>query len=48
MLIQIALLTWIFLDEQPGTPEIAGILLVSIGVFLTQAAGAWRNRTCAI
>ncbi len=44
MLVQIAMLAWIFLDERPGAPEIAGILLVSIGVFLTQAAGAWRGR----
>ncbi len=38
MLIQIALLAWIFLDESPGIAGIAGILLVSIGVFLSQAA----------
>jgi drug/metabolite transporter (DMT)-like permease len=44
MLIQIALLAWIFLDERPGAHEIVGILLVSIGVFLTQAAGVWRGR----
>lgn len=44
MLVQIAMLAWIFLDERPGAPEIAGILLVSIGVFLTQAAGAWHGR----
>ena len=38
MLIQIATLAWIFLDEQPGTPELGGIILVTIGVFLTQTA----------
>lgn len=43
MLIQIAVLAWIFLAETPGTPEVAGIFLVSAGVFLTQAIGA-RNR----
>lgn len=37
MLIQIALLAWIFLDEQLGAGEIAGIILVSIGVLLAQA-----------
>jgi drug/metabolite transporter (DMT)-like permease len=36
MLIQIAVLAWIFLDEAPGTAEIGGILLVSLGVFLIQ------------
>lgn len=46
MLIQIALLAWIFLAEQPGAPEVAGILLVSLGVFLTQAIGA-RDRRLA-
>ena len=45
MLIQIAVLAWIFLDESPGSSGIVGILLVSAGVFLTQAAGAWRKRT---
>jgi len=38
MLIQIATLAWLFLDETPGFPEVAGVILVSSGVFLTQAA----------
>jgi drug/metabolite transporter (DMT)-like permease len=37
MLIQIAALAWVFLDETPGTAQLVGILLVSTGVFLTQA-----------
>lgn len=44
MLIQIALLAWIFLDEQPGVFGLVGIVLVSMGIFLTQAAGL-RLRT---
>lgn len=43
MLIQIALLAWIFLDESPGRAGIVGIFLVSIGVLLSQAA--WLRRT---
>lgn len=38
MLIQIAALAWIFLSEPPGAAGLAGIGVVSIGVFLTQAA----------
>ena len=37
MLIQIAILAWVFLGETPGIAGIGGILLVSTGVFLTQA-----------
>jgi len=40
MLVQIALLAWIFLDEPPGVPGVVGIVLVSIGVFCTQASAA--------
>lgn len=36
MLIQIAVLAWIFLDEQPGVMGAVGVLVVSLGVFLTQ------------
>lgn len=43
MMIQIAVLAWIFLDESLGIPEIAGIVLVSMGVFLTQAISIRRN-----
>lgn len=36
MLLQIGLLGWIFLDEQPGPAGFIGIGLVSVGVLLTQ------------
>jgi drug/metabolite transporter (DMT)-like permease len=36
MMIQIAVLAWVFLDESFGVPEMVGIALVSAGVFLTQ------------
>ena len=42
MLIQIAILAWIYLSEPPGLAGLAGIVLVSIGVFLTQAARRQR------
>jgi len=37
MLIQIAFLAWIFLDEPLGWGEATGIVLVSLGILLTQA-----------
>lgn len=42
MLIQIAVLAWIFLDEALGANEVAGIVFVSVGVLLTQTSGARR------
>jgi drug/metabolite transporter (DMT)-like permease len=39
MLVQIALLAWLFLGEAPGIIGVAGIVLVSVGVFLTQDRG---------
>lgn len=50
MLIQIAALAAIFLGEHPGPIELVGIVSVSVGIFLTQAAAAnhrtgARNRT---
>lgn len=36
MLIQIAGLAWLFLGEAPGAAGVAGVLVVSLGVFLTQ------------
>jgi len=36
MLVQIAVLAWIFLSEPLGTPELIGIALVTVGVLLTQ------------
>jgi len=44
MLVQIALLAWLFLGEAPGLAGLAGILLVSVGVFLTHVA---QRRTVA-
>jgi drug/metabolite transporter (DMT)-like permease len=35
ILIQIAALAWIFLDESPGPIGVAGIDVVSLGAFLT-------------
>jgi drug/metabolite transporter (DMT)-like permease len=40
MLIQIAVLAWVFLGEPPGIAGLAGIVLVSIGVLRTQAVRA--------
>jgi len=36
MLIQIALLAWIFLGEKPGSIEVIGLALAAVGVFLAQ------------
>jgi drug/metabolite transporter (DMT)-like permease len=36
MLIQIAILAWLFLDEAPGAMEWMGIVAVTLGIFLTQ------------
>jgi drug/metabolite transporter (DMT)-like permease len=36
MLIQIAFLAWLFLDEAPGAMEWMGIVAVTLGIFLTQ------------
>lgn len=45
MLIQIAVLAWIFLDEAPGAVALVGILLVSTGVFLTQTLRTRTDKT---
>ena len=45
MLIQIAVLAWIFLDEAFGTREALGILLVTIGILLTQTVFTSRRQT---
>lgn len=37
MLVQIAVLAWIFLGEQPGLRGIVGIVVVSLGIFFTQS-----------
>ena len=44
LLIQIAVLAWILLDETPGRGELIGIALVSVGVLLTQGRGAGLAR----
>jgi drug/metabolite transporter (DMT)-like permease len=44
MLVQIAVLAWIFLDEPLGFSEAIGITLVSIGILLTQTVFASRSR----
>ena len=36
MLIQIAFLAWIFLGEQPGPIQWVGMVVVSLGVLLSQ------------
>lgn len=43
MLIQIAVLAWIFLDEPLGLVELVGIALVSLGILLAQSFGARRS-----
>jgi drug/metabolite transporter (DMT)-like permease len=45
MLIQIAILAWIFLDEPLGLGEVFGIALVSVGILLTQTVFTRRSRT---
>lgn len=44
MLIQIAILAWVFLGERLGPGEVVGIVLVSVGVFLTQVNAGQRVR----
>ena len=48
MLIQIAVLAWIFLDKSPGAPEVFGIILVSVGIFFTQAKRARRTSSSRV
>ena len=44
MMIQIAFLAWVFLDESLGIAELLGIVLVSIGIFFTQAIAGRPQR----
>lgn len=44
MLIQIAVLAWLFLDEPLGFGEVVGIVLVSAGILLTQTIFNHRRR----
>lgn len=43
MLIQIAVLAWVFLDEPLGVREVTGILLVTAGIFFTQTVFTRRT-----
>ncbi|MEX0825482.1 MAG: DMT family transporter [Acidimicrobiia bacterium] len=43
MLIQIAILAWIFLGERPSAIQVIGILAVTVGITLGQRVG-WRLR----
>jgi drug/metabolite transporter (DMT)-like permease len=47
MLIQIAALAWIFLDEPLGLSETIGILLVTVGILLTQTVFTPRSQRLA-
>lgn len=44
MLIQIALLAWVFLSERPGLIQWLGMAVVSLGVLLAQAGGLTQSR----
>ena len=44
MLIQIAVLAWIFLGESLGARQIGGLLLASLGTLVVQIAGALARR----
>lgn len=39
MVVQIAVLAWVFLDEYPGVLGLAGVATVSVGIVLTQRRG---------
>ena len=39
MLIQIAILAWVFLGESLGVRQVAGLLLASLGTLVVQLAG---------
>lgn len=47
MLIQIAILAVIFLDEQLGAPQIAGLACAALGALIVQLVPALRRRTAA-
>jgi drug/metabolite transporter (DMT)-like permease len=48
MLLQVAVLAWVFLGETPGLPEVIGIALVSLGVLMAQTASPRRRRELAL
>lgn len=43
MLIQIAILAWIFLGERPGPRELAGLALAALGAIVVQVGGRIRK-----
>jgi drug/metabolite transporter (DMT)-like permease len=43
MLIQVAILAWIFLREQPGPRELAGLALAAVGAVVVQVGGRIRT-----
>ena len=47
MLIQIAVLAWVFLGESLGARQIAGLVLASAGTLVVQLAGARRRMVAA-
>ena len=47
MLIQIAVLAWVFLGESLGARQIAGLVLASAGTLIVQLAGARRRKVAA-
>ena len=47
MLIQVAVLAWLFLGESPGPIGLLGVAIVSAGVFLTQSARRKRSLSVA-
>jgi drug/metabolite transporter (DMT)-like permease len=42
MLIQVAILAWIFLGERPGPREVAGLALAALGAIFVQVGGRAR------
>lgn len=47
MLIQIAVLAWVFLGENLGARQIVGLLLASVGMLVVQLAGGRASRAAA-
>lgn len=45
MLIQVAILAWVFLGERPGTRELAGLALAAVGAAVVQVGGRiWKPK----
>ena len=43
MLVQVALLAWLFLEERLERPQIGGVALAAVGVAVSQRLGAGRR-----